>query len=110
VTPGLRANREPPPWDGRSDICAAWGGWVHRRGRALPGLPLLLVGEARVADRGERPFCGLPGLYNDVVHASLRFATTSGGACADRFRTAGVGRGDATYLTIVGDTRVVARW
>jgi len=58
---------------------------------------------------GREPSCGLPGLYNDVVHARLRFATTSGGACGP-IPDAGVGRGDATYLTVVGDTRVVARW
>jgi hypothetical protein len=54
--------------------------------------------------------CGLPGLCNDVVHAPLRFATTSGGAYRGPIPVAGVGSGDATYPTIVGDARVVARW
>ncbi len=71
----------------------------------------MLVGDARVADRERTggPPCGLPGPYNDVVHVPLRFATLSGGACGP-IPDAGVGPGDATYLTIVGDTRVVARW
>jgi hypothetical protein len=39
--------------------------------------------------------CGLPGLCNDVVHAPLRFATTSGGACRGPILDAGVGCGRA---------------
>jgi hypothetical protein len=54
--------------------------------------------------------CGLPGLCNDGVDAPLRFATTSGGAWRGPIPDDGVGSGDATYPTIVGDTRVVARW
>ena len=41
----------------------------------------------RPAGAGREPSRGLPGLGNDVVHAPLRNATTSGGACADRLWT-----------------------
>lgn len=49
----MRANREPPLWDGRSDIHAAMGegGFIIEAARCQ-GVPLMLVGDARVADRG----------------------------------------------------------
>jgi hypothetical protein len=45
---------------------------------------MLVVRDARAGRERSR---GLPGRGNDVVHASLRTATPSGGACADRLWT-----------------------
>ena len=43
--------------------------------------------DARVADRaGQEPSCGLPGLYNDVVHAPLCDLPPLVAVRADRFR------------------------
>ena len=59
------------------------------------------ITDARCADARagqESPCRGLPGRGNDVVHAPLRNATSSGGACAGPTPDAGVGRGDARHL------------
>ena len=86
------------------------GRWVHSSRPRTARVTADAGRDARVADgRAGEPSCGLPGLYNDVVHAPLCFATTSGGA-----RETDSGRWSRPrgreYLTIVGDTRVVARW
>ena len=51
-----------------------WGGWVHRRGRAPPGLSLMIVGDARVADRaGGNPPAACPGFTTTscTLHVAL---------------------------------------
>jgi hypothetical protein len=60
-------------------------GSAHR-GRATGAIADACCEDARAADGGG-PCRGLPGRGNDAVHAPLRNATSSGGACADRLRT-----------------------
>ena len=57
------------------------------RGHDRPGLSLMLGVRAPGRAGAAGPSRGLPEHGNDVVHAPLRTATPSGGACADRLWT-----------------------